>query len=106
MNLLDLMTSASAIEARRSGRERVVSTIHPRMAEYRALLVQRGPRTDQDAALSLQKPLSVINAIRGDWKAYAAHAGIENPVQPAGRERKAWAGGRHTSRVRWTWRGL
>lgn len=57
MTLLDLMTSPSAVEARRSGRVRVVSTIHPRMAEYRALLVSRGPRTDQDAALSLGKPL-------------------------------------------------
>lgn len=106
MTLLDLMTSPSVVEARRSGRLRVVSTIHPRMAEYRALLVARGPRTDQDAALSLGKPLSVINAIRGDWKSYAEHAGIDNPVQAAGRERKTWATGRHTSRVRWTWRGL
>jgi len=105
MTQLSIFDAPSVVVARRSGRLRVVSTIHPRMAEYRALLERRGPRTDQDAALALTKPLSVINAIRGDWKSYAQHHGIDNPVQPVSRERKTWGTGRATSRVLWGWVG-
>lgn len=96
----------SAIQARRSGRVRVVSTINARMEHYRnAITLGGGPMTDHEAAAWLGKPLSVICAIRGDWKAWAEHHGRPCPVVAVSRERKDWGSGAATSRVRWGWQG-
>lgn len=59
--------------------------------------------TDHDYAERFQVPLSVANAIRGDWKAWAEHHKVPNPVQPHSRVRQDWGSGRPTTRVRWQW---
>ncbi len=100
-----LTTSPSAIQARRSGRQRVVSTIHARMARYRNWLQYAGPKTDHEMASQffMGAELSVINAIRGEWKSWAEHHGVPNPVQPHSRVRQDWGNGKPTTRVRWHW---
>jgi hypothetical protein len=69
------------------------------------VLVGVGPMTDHEAAAWLDKPLSVINATRGDWKAWAEHHGRPCPVVAVSRERKDWGSGAPTTRVRWGWAG-
>jgi hypothetical protein len=91
--------------ARASGRQRVASSISERMGHYRNMLAVHGSFTDHEAASWLGKPLSVINAIRGDWKLYAEHHGLANPVQPFDRQRQDWGSGAPTSRTRWAWVG-
>lgn len=93
----------SAVQARRSGRQRGVQTLRSRMVRYRDYLLARGPQTDHDAAEALDCPLSVVNAIRGDWKLYAEHHGIPNPVVASGRVKQVWAKGKSTTRTTWRW---
>lgn len=98
-------TAPSAIQARRSGRQRVVSTVSTRMLAYRDR-VRVWPSTDHEYAerwLGGLHFLSVANAIRGDWKAWAEHHGRPCPVVAVSRERKDWGSGSPTTRVRWGW---
>jgi hypothetical protein len=70
---------------------------------YVELLSAHGPLTDHEAAEILGKPLSVVNAIRGDIKAWAEHHGRACPVVAVDRVRKEWGSGQPTTRVRWGW---
>ena len=103
MTQLPLTVAPSAIVSRRSGRQRVVTSIYGRMARYRDLVQSAGPLTDHEAAERLRVPLSAVNAARGDWQCWAENHGIASPVVAVDRVRQTWGRGRCTSRVRWGW---
>ncbi len=92
----------SAVQARRSGRQRVASSINTRMARYR-VAITACPLTDHEAAGTLHTPLSCVNATRGDWKTWAEHHGLPCPVVAVERVRQDWGSGHPTTRVRWGW---
>jgi hypothetical protein len=95
-------TSPSAVQARRSGRQRGRQSVPQRALDYMALLSAHGPLTDHEAAELMGRPLSVVNAIRGEIRDWALTFGRETPVVAHSRVRQVWAHGRATSRVRWT----
>lgn len=88
----------SAVQSRRSGLRAARQKATPQMAEYRALLIERGPLTDQDASTALGWPIATTNGRRGDW--LARHPGS---ICASGRVSVTHPDGRKTSRTLWTW---
>lgn len=95
------LMAPSAVQARRSGRQRVISQIGKLMAAYRDCLIAHGPMTDHEAAARLRWPLSVVNARRGDWQMFRPGA-----VVAVDRVRKDWGSGKATTRCVWGWAGV
>jgi len=90
----------SAIEARRSGLRAARAKATPQMAEYRAVLEQCGPLSDQEAARILGYPLATICGRRNDWmNAMPGCIGVR------GRVSVTHPDGRKSSRTLWLWCG-
>ena len=89
----------SAIQARRSGHQRVRAQVTESMGIYREALIRFGPCTDQELSERAGLPLSSINGRRNDWLDYQPEriVAVRSVLHH-------WKTGKRTKRTIWMWK--